>query len=358
MKGKIFLIDYLGQSDAQGRPVGHAQKTLAETVELLDGLAVTKLVVPRAFAAAFSHPIGLLLNHHCPVGKKNIFLRFACLWKKAGNLARIFRHLKEGTLWFVNIDFMIFVFLFFYPFKIRSRLVVSLYLEGFKGKPGAKNRIKHYFFSRTIARGDLVVKNSRSIAVGANEIFCPDYLYREERYALMMCRKSDYILCAGVMNRAKDVQKLLAVCAAADLRLKLVGLFPDKGLFAAAKRYESDKIAVQDRYLEAGEYYRNIAEARFCILPYKRASYGRRTSGILLESIYLDTPVIAPDFLLDYSGLPGIGYERLEELPGQLKSMDDTKIAEIKRKMKSVREAYDFSKIKETVAAALADLYS
>jgi hypothetical protein len=205
---------------------------------------------------------------------------------------------------------------------------------------------------------DLIIKNSRKIKVSEGEIFCPDYLYKAERYKPFLSEKKDHVLCAGVMNRAKDVVNLVRVWSGFknNLTLKISGFFPDKDLYKEIKKYENNQIEINDRYLTKDDYYRNIAEAKFTVLSYKKSKYLRRTSGILLESIFLDTPVIAPHFLLEYTDLPGIGYDRLEDIESILLGVDEKRIKEIKKRMKQFREAYDFDKMQVKITAALASL--
>jgi hypothetical protein len=42
--------------------------------------------------------------------------------------------------------------------------------------------------------------------------------------------------------------------------------------------------------------------------------YGCRTSGVLIESMFLHTIPIAPRKLLEANGIQGIGYDNIEEL--------------------------------------------
>ena len=57
-----------------------------------------------------------------------------------------------------------------------------------------------------------------------------------------------------------------------------------------------------------------ISSAKYSILPYDMNQYINRTSGVLLESIYVGTIPIAPRSLLEHNKLPGIKYDSLNEL--------------------------------------------
>lgn len=393
LKGQIFLIDYVGQSNERGEPVGHSVKTLKENSELLDQIIKAEFIIPRNYEREFINYLGevkIFLKYHSCVNVKKLNYRAAGLWGKTCNLLKIFGSFKEGTLWFVHPDFLLFVFLFLYPFKIRNKILVTMYMEGYNLGSTVREKIKNFFFKRSRQKVNLFIKNSKKINLfpelsrgkklpevergynqkpgsitsrngidaGGKEIYCPDYLYKKNRYKPYLTKKKDYILCTGVMNPAKDIEKLVKVWhqSGSNLKLKVVGFFPDKELYKEIRQYANEKIEIIDDYLTAGDYYKNIAGAKFSLLSYKKSKYTRRTSGILLESIFLDTPVIAPGFLLAYTDLPGIGYNKLEEIESILIDPDEQRLAEIKKKMKDVRKELDFGKMKEKFAAVLEDL--
>ncbi|MCI0470517.1 MAG: hypothetical protein L0Y73_02550, partial [Candidatus Aminicenantes bacterium] len=131
------------------------------------------------------------------------------------------------------------------------------------------------------------------------------------------------------------------------------GFFPDKNLLNEIKKYENENIEISDCYLAASQYYQATAEAKFLILPYLKSRYNKRTSGILLESIYLDTPVIAPHFLLEYTGLPGFGYDKLNDIESILTGIEENKLKEIRLEMKKIREAYSFDTMKTKIKTVI-----
>ena len=61
---------------------------------------------------------------------------------------------------------------------------------------------------------------------------------------------------------------------------------------ASAARCPPGSIAVIERALATTEYHRLFAECDAAILPYRRGSYGIRTSGVLTECLAIGKPVI------------------------------------------------------------------
>ncbi len=167
------------------------------------------------------------------------------------------------------------------------------------------------------------------------------------------------VLCTGVMNRAKDIVQLVKTWQglSTNLKLKVIGYFPDKNTYREAQEYADHdpkkRVEISDCYTDTDSYYRMLAEARFVILPYRESRYNNRTSGILLESIFLDTPVLAPRFLLEYTNLPGIGYSKLEDLEEILSTIDEQSIRETQEKMKKVRIDYSPETVRQRILQAL-----
>ncbi|MCK4762374.1 MAG: hypothetical protein KAW12_09275, partial [Candidatus Aminicenantes bacterium] len=390
---KIYIIDYVGQSDDLGKPVGHPVKAVKEAVELLAGAVNVGLIMPRNYEAEFNdekNSIKFFLKYHSKINISNFFNRAASFWGKISNLMRVFRNVEEGILWFINPDFLLYVFMCFFPFLVKKKrkIVLTLYMEGFGRSRNLRGRVKDFFFRRAIHKVDLVMKNSEKISVAGREVFChtvvpgfpgacgtaakrltpcprgglfyPDYIYSEDKYKQYRVEKQDYILCAGLMNRARDLLTLIDVYrrSGIELKLKMPGYFPDKNLLREALECAAGdkRIEIVDAYLNGADYYREIAGARFSILPYKKSSYFRRTSGLLLESIFLDTPVIAPAFLLEFTGLPGIAYEKLEDMEKLLAALDKEKLQDIEKQMKESRASFARDKVRERIVAAFAKL--
>lgn len=355
---KVYLVDYRGQSDTAGNPLGHGLKTLTEAFLLLQPVCPVALVFPRTWQPALTERLpgateNILLPYFFPVSRSRSWGKISGLIKKLINLVTLFRRVPEGALWFVNCDFSLFLCLFFHPFPSRRKIFVTLYLDGQENRPGLCLRFKAYLIRRASKRLDLVFKNSRRLSTAGREVFYPDYLFRPEKYCSFQAPVRQGLVCPGVMNGAKDLPTLVDVCREAGLDIRIVGFFPDKRYFSQVQALAGPNIAVEDRILPEDEYYSLIGSSRFCLLPYREGSYRHRTSGILLESIFLDTPVVAPQFLLDYTGLPGIGFERLEDLPVVLKNLNETRWRQIKEQMATVRQDYRLETVRIRILAVL-----
>lgn len=145
----------------------------------------------------------------------------------------------------------------------------------------------------------------------------------------------------GTMTESKDIEGLVETFLNSDIHVKIIGKFVDKSLYSILKEKikTCGSILIEDKYLDNDEYYSLIAESRYVILPYKQSYYNKRTSGIILEAMFLDTIPIAPEYLLEFNDVKGIGYSDISEVSDLLKNHDIESILEdfkIKRSELSV----------------------
>ena len=99
-----------------------------------------------------------------------------------------------------------------------------------------------------------------------------------------------------------------------------------------------------DRILSEEEYYRKLGTATYSVLPYDMAQYQNRTSGILLESAFLETIPAAPQALLETNGMAGVGYRLMSEMPDKIIKCQKKEI--INRNNERIRNNFDEKKIK------------
>ena len=69
-----------------------------------------------------------------------------------------------------------------------------------------------------------------------------------------------------------------------------------------------------------------LASYKYVVLPYDAKCYDGRTSGVLLESIFVGAIPIAPKALLHQNGISGLGYTRLSEIEELIRAYENGEI--------------------------------
>ncbi len=346
---EIVLVDYIGDSDDRGNPVGHVTKTLPDYCELLQGHFRIHLAVPQHYGNLARGCPGVETMHtfhNQPVpGMREVR-------RKTANLREVFSLYRGKLVWFVNTDFLLPLF------RLRQhssavRTVATMYAQQFQPfRHALWNRLINPLCRRGLRHLDLVISNHPKLSFPGRTHFIPDFPYRSGLYDSHIQRpKMDQAVCCGIMREDKDLEGLVLAFNEADYPLRVVGRFKDPTRREQLSRTTRSSITVEDRLLTDDEFYRLLGESRFAVFPYKAEKYRHRTSGILLESVYLDCLPVAPRQLLEFLGFQGIGYDQISELGAIFHSRRF-----IDADNRSVKLKYGFEDVRRGLLAALSGI--
>lgn len=315
---KIILIDYYGNCDALGKSVGHSPKVLDEYRELIQGIYEVEAFLPqciideidcKVFTAVHRLPYQIIEE-----GNRNILKRVFDKIKLFINTSETLHKADGDILWFYRTDFFLFLYMFLHRKYKKSKLLCLVCQQKFaEGKIG---NILNYIYQKGLQKFDGVIYTQKGMKPQHNHIFyMPDYYYDSPKYGKYLdIKKEKKVVCLGTMSPYKKLEELVEVFNKNSMPLEIVGKFYDKKRVERLKKNANNNILIQNRILTEEEYYRKLAEALYIILPYDMQQYVGRTSGVLIEALFVQTIPIAPSDLLKENGLKGIGYESLQEL--------------------------------------------
>lgn len=316
MKEKLLLVDYYGTCNQEGNPIGHSPKVLQEYCDLIEdkyivGTALSPCLVKTA-GTKFCEVFRLKYNIRA-YGHKGLLEKITDKLKLFYNIHQVLQIENYDIIWFFRTDF--FLFFYFYLIKRNNKKIVGLvYHEEFgQGKLG---KILKYFYKKGALKFYGLIYTQKGMAdFHPHTIYVPDYYYSEEKYRKYeQVPKREKVVCPGTMNPYKKLEEIVAAFNINGIELEIKGYFYDKERFHNLLKIKKDNIVIEDVILSEEQYYCMIAEAKYCILPYDMEQYTNRTSGVLQESIFLNTIPIAPSELLDGNGIQGIGYKKIMDL--------------------------------------------
>lgn len=323
MQRKVTLIEYLNYVNDHNAPIGHGKKVLGEMAELVNNFYIIKLIASRCYYTAE------LLNQFDEIGLHTIYQP----GKTIKEINReIFKNLikyflgkdSSDAVWFTNVDWHLFACLS--VFCIRKKVIVTVYRDIWEDVAGSKTKIafiKKALVKKGISKVDLFIVTNKKLQLSNKQIFVPDYIFDKKYIPYISKEKIDRVLCVGAMRKSKDLIGLISQFKNTDVPVYIVGGFQDKDWLNQLRGMCSGNIIVEDRVVPYDEYYRLIGQSRFTIMPYKMNLYKTATSGILQETIFLKTIPIAPIELLTYNQINGIGYKVIEELPRNLRELQE-----------------------------------
>ena len=207
--------------------------------------------------------------------------------------------------------------------KIAITIFRNILEDARNPKWGICKGLLSYLVSNGMAKIDLmfVTNPTLSISGAKQQIHIPDYFYKNVYSLYRNTAKAERIVCLGLMNVQKELKKLVRHFSNTEIEVWIIGLFDNEHYYNAITKLSVSNIKIEHRALSEKEYLNIIGGSQFVILPYAATEYKEATSGILLETIFMNSIPVAPKFLLKNNNIQGIGYEKLEDIPTTLKEL-------------------------------------
>lgn len=315
---ELTMCGYYGMCDVQNNIVGHIGKVTKEYMELLDEeYKVYLMASPCIFDGIKreTNVSGEKLKYDILIDVPfTMKKRIADKWKIMKNIWQCIHNSCTKTLFFYQTDFFFFLYIFLFYKKGSKRIFALIYQQNFTG--GKFEGILNYVYKKALTKLEGVIYTQKKQEILHDKtLYISDYLYDAEYYEKYnVTPKEEKVVCLGTMNRYKQLEELIDVFKDIDIPLEIYGRFDDKERVQQLMKKKSDNVVICDCILSTEEYYQKLGKAKYSILPYDMKQYVSRTSGVLLESIYVGSIPIAPKLLLEQNGIVGYGYDELEEL--------------------------------------------
>lgn len=315
---KIIISDYIGHCDKNGKPMGHPVKVINETYKLIKPVCSVRVAAPKTHMDSIQVPgcDKIQLKYSvCAFSKEKI----KNLIKKWLNLETVTDNQNKDIVWFINVDFSLFMYL---RIKKSEHIWINLCYNPLKNVTRWRRKI----IESVLEQAEKVILTNKNLEkeIPGKTVYIPDYYYNAELYGkFQKVNKHRAMVCLGTMGREKKVESLILSMKNSEVPLLVCGNFKhDKERYQKLKEISEGKVRVENRFVDDDEYYEMIASSQYVVLPYDMNLYDERTSGILLEAVFLHSVPVAPKELLAYNGIDGIGYQKIEDIPQMLNHQD------------------------------------
>ena len=346
---RITLVDYIGYCDSKGEVTGHTAKTLKETKEMLSDSYDVSMVVTPPYAQFFDDSCiaSVLPYESSPQRQSSKFKKIGLYIKKIRAVRNIVNN--ESTVWFVNTDFWLNVGLLFSKKKKRQKIFATNYLDFY-----SKKNLKNFIYNCAVKKINCVFHTNVELKRDKHQ-YVPDYWFDKRKYDKYFVKEKqkDVYIC-GEINEGKDIIGAIEAFNANGEALIICGKFASQSTYKEVVTKAHKNIRIENIRLDDDAYYRELAKHRFVLLPYREESYSNRSSGVVLESIFLGNIVIGPKFLLRQLGIAGIEYDSIDELQQiDLAKVTAGKIDAIKKNNKKLCEKYGYENVRATYINSL-----
>mgnify|MGYP001070736629 CR=1 FL=1 len=313
----ISLIDTGSVLDDKGEPIGHGLKLLREFPELFEH--DIEILAGKPYVEKLKNRVRALPCCRKP-GAKNANFKMLCNYFVSLILAKgdilIYTYTLEALLWGVAL------------FKGRRKIVAvtcenwDVYIrKNLSDKP-----VRNFLVKRGLNRLDGCIVTTFMYKPKVPYIRLPDYFITDELLKYYKEIDKDGCICLGEMRGTKDIEGFLRVMRKTDIRVLIAGRFQSEENYIKARRLQTENIKIENRNLPYDLYMEYLSQYKYVVLPYKMDCYDGRTSGVLLEGIFLGAIPIAPKRLLEQNRIHGLGYNTLSDIPELIRSYEEGKI--------------------------------
>lgn len=314
----ITMCNYYGMCDRDYNVLGHTCKVTKEYLEVLSRKYNISLIAsPCIINAVKGEPFKRQQSLKYDIYADDPFTLRRRIYDKIKllrNIRECFRNAEDEILFFYQVDFFFFFYVAMFYRIHQKKLYCLVYHQDFTG--GCLEKLLNRFYKKALRKIDGVLYTQKGHPVEhPNAHWMPDYLYTDKRYLCYRnMEKTEKAVCLGTMNRYKQIEEVVEAFSKNRYPLEIIGRFDDPDRFKRLKQCASENIVIENRVLCEKEYYEKLGSARFSILPYDMKQYQNRTSGVLLESLYVGSIPIVPTELMEQNHLTGIGYRDVAEL--------------------------------------------
>lgn len=329
MSTKVSIVMLMSILDENKQPLGHLEKQLRQTYKLLLGLGYSdsdiEIVAPKGMLSKIKNKktVELPFDIYKKDSKKKNDLKIV-----ANYLLALVRT-KGKVVWYpVIVERILQCFAILFFKKGRTAVGTSFQdWDDYSLRMKSFSKVRKAFINRGLKKLDLCIMTYPEYHPSVEHVFLPDYYREEKEKKLFALPKKEQILFIGEVRKGKGVDKLLKLFGNKKILLPLLikGKFTDNSLKRIFDKKYSESIMVEDKNLSNDEYWRALSESKYVILPYDKETYKGRTSGVLLDAVFVGAIPIAPRWLLEGNHIVGIAYDDIAEIPQLIKNAESKK---------------------------------
>lgn len=312
MSKKIGIVEYKNLiSKDNNVPIGHGFKVLWEA---------------ERYVSSMGYDISVFASkeykgHQGYTNYENY--SFKRSFKELLNILKALYTLKKcDVLWFTNVDWVLFLALCLV--NVRNKIVISEYCdnETIISKIDGNHKLLGSLVKKLCLKGlGKINLKIRSYTREETEdcLYVPDFIYSNKYEKYQSDKKTIDILVIGLINNVtKDIEGAFRVFKNTKYNLLIHGYFTDKDFKERILCEKTNNIVVIDEEIEEEQYLTEIGQAKYVLVPSRMDKYRDATSGVLTEALYIHTPVIAPNKLLENMNVDGYGYQEIDDIIGML----------------------------------------
>lgn len=349
---EVSIICLNNLLDKSGNTIGHLKKQIEQTIQILLHLGYPQEKIEVIAGRETLKDICCKNKQYLPchvTDKANVDAALEMKAQLTMNYLFTYFRARGKYVWFIFVNENILSMLAVMP--MRRKLIATTYMnwDWYLRDAQYLSKRRKQQIKKGLNRLDLCITTNPTCTQGKKSVFLPDYFRTEAEKELYDVPKSDQVASVGLITTGKNVTSVMKLFTKNDIGIPLVvkGRIRNHCLTPAqvAHMNRSGKVNVTDCYLRDDEYWKLLAESKFVIVNCNTKIYGNRTSGVLLDSIFVGCIPIAPVEILENNRIKGIGYTNIRQIPNLIQEyrksnpdmMNDLSIYELEHFVKVLK---------------------
>jgi len=313
----ISLVDAGSVLDDKGEPIGHGLKVLKELPELFEG--DIEILAGKPYIQRLKNRVKALPYSRRPGSGNEDFKMllnyFVSLFFAKGDIL-VYTYTLEALLWGIAL------------FKWKRKIIAVTYenWETYIRNNLSDKPVRRFLVRKGLSDLDGCIVTNFTYKPKVPYIRLPDYFITDQILKYRKEIHKDGCVCLGEMRGTKDIEGFIRVMRKTDIPVLIAGRFKSKEAYIKAKALQTKNIKIENKNLSYDIYMEHLSQYKYVVLPYNMKCYDGRTSGVLLEGIFLGAIPIAPKGLLEQNRIQGLGYDVLSDIPVLIRSYEEGKI--------------------------------
>lgn len=231
----------------------------------------------------------------------------------------------------------------FFPFLARNKKIYLITYNDPINNPIFPTEKKWFISVQDKIFGIITSNIEWTNGLKCKVINLPDYL-PEDNLVLEHKRQYDFAV-LGTISEWKNCEMVIDAINKTDYTCLIAGNIEDKTRRDNLCEISGKRITILDEYLSTDTYFHYFSKTSCIILPYNKDYYSKKSSGVVLEALYRNVPVIAPDIdsfkFVEEQGVGWLYKDDISEVLDEYGNSYDEKVKNIEKFIMEMKKRVD-----------------
>lgn len=232
----------------------------------------------------------------------------------------------------------------FFPFLVKNKKIYLIMYNDPINNPIYPTEKKWFMSAQDRIYGIITCNVEWTNSLNCKVINLPDYLPENNYIEKKQSYQYDFAV-LGTISEWKNCEMVIDAINKTDYTCLIAGNIEDKTRRDNLCEISGKRITILDEYLSTDTYFHYFSKTSCIILPYNKDYYSKKSSGVVLEALYRNVPVIAPDIdsfkFVEEQGVGWLYKDDISEVLDEYGNSYDEKVKNIEKFIMEMKKKVD-----------------